>query len=758
MKVRTPIYAFNGGEISRRMEGRADLDGIYDRAFSKMLNYVATVEGPATKRPGFRYIKEAALTSTWLSRFVFNTTQAYVIEWADKKLRFFTNGGRIDVGGAPYELDVPYRSWEASRISSKQSFDRLYLAHPSHPPGMITRTTAETFSHATVPLKNGPFKDWNTDKTKTIDWSGSGLVDGIATITAGFPLFQAGHVGAPFMFEVKSFSNIRAWEPGVKTNGNDAASLIQVGTLVRSDGKIYKCTNASAKFTGSIEPTHIEGKEWDGSSSTPGTQDDGNTAGCQWEYQYDRFGIGIIQTVTSTTTATIKVTRALPDLAELTHHWAHAAFSNVEGWPQLVGVWGSRLIYVKGTELIGSVVGDYWNMAPIDDSGTFAPDLAFRLELSISDPPTWLHVDKEYLLLGNASEEIVVGQTNRAAGISGTNLTAQPQSAYGASECWPVAIGTAVMFVQRGGKKIREAAFSYEQGRFVGTNNNIYARHVTRSGIKWLAWQQEPEELLWGGRGDGTLIVHPHNPEQAVKGFSRVELAEGSILAGASIPSEDGGLDELWILAELDGSPAVLQLADFWDEDAGLEQADALFVDWCVSYDGNELDDGGVPLGAKQTFTSGLSHLNGKRVRILADGTEINSLTVTGGAITLPKPAWKVHVGLGYEARLKLLRAEARGAPTLQGMRKRALKLFARLIDSAALVLLNRDGARDRMFDRSNAMAMDTPPALFNGDTPNTPTGSSSDYSDAPELVSDDALPSIVTLIVPTYEIEEPVQ
>jgi hypothetical protein len=100
VKVRTPIYAFNGGEISRRMEGRSDLDGIYDRAFAKMLNYVATVEGPATKRPGFRYIKEAALTSTWLSRFVFNTTQSYVLEWGDKRVRFFTNGGRIDVAAS----------------------------------------------------------------------------------------------------------------------------------------------------------------------------------------------------------------------------------------------------------------------------------------------------------------------------------------------------------------------------------------------------------------------------------------------------------------------------------------------------------------------------------------------------------------------------------------------------------------------------------------------------------------------------------
>lgn len=756
-KVRTPIYAFNGGELSRRMEGRTDLDGIYDRALAKMLNYVATVEGPATKRPGFRYIKEAMLTSTWLSRFVFNTSQSYIVEWGDKVLRFFTNGGRIEVAGAPYELVVPYRSYEASRISAKQSFDRLYLAHPSHPPGMLTRTSAETFSHDAVPLKDGPFKDWNTDKAKTITWAGaSGAVGATVTITANFPLFQAGHVGAPIIFEVKDFSDVPAWEP------NHKGDVLAIGDKRRSDGKVYSCQakkggGTAQNYTGSIEPTHNEGSEWDGSGDVvAGTAND--VGGVLWRYEYDRFGIGLIKTVTSPTVATVEVTRAFPVLAGPTYHWAHSCFSNAEGWPQLVGVWGSRLIFVKGVELIGSVVGDYWNMAPIDKSGVFAPDQAFRLELSISDPPTWLHADKEYLLLGNASEEIVVGQTNRAAGISGTNINAQPQSSYGSAECWPVAIGTEIMFVQRGGKKIRDAAFSYEQGRFVGVNSNIYARHITRSGIRWLAWQQEPEELLWGGRGDGTLIVHPHNPEQAVKGFSRVELGQGSVTAGVAIPSTDSTTDELWILADLNGAAAVLQLGDFWDEDAGLAQADAFFVDWGVSYDGTALDGGGVPLGPKQIFSTGLSHLNGKQVRILADGAERNDLTVIGGTIDLGKPATKVHIGLGYEARLKLLGAEARGVPTLQGLRKRALKLFARLIDSAALVLLNRDGDRDRMFDRPNNLPMDAAPPLFNGDTPNTTTGTSSDYNDAPELVSDNALPSIVTLIVPTYEIEEPPQ
>jgi hypothetical protein len=756
-KVRTPIYAFNGGEISRRMEGRSDLDGIYDRAVAKMLNYVATVEGPATKRPGFRFIRAAALSSTWLSRFVFNSTQSYVLEWGELVVRFFTNGGRIETAGVPYELAVPYTAAEAPRISSKQSYDRLYLAHPNHAPAMLTRTAATTFEYAPIPLKDGPFKDWNTDKTKTITWTGDGAVDGIATIAATFDLFEPGHVGAPIIFEVIGFSEIPAWEPAVKTKLNAMASIIDVGVLVRSDGKVYKCVDlGGSKFTGTVQPTHTTGAEWDGAKAAAMGQDDTFNGGVKWEYQYDRFGIGVITAITSSVEATVQVTRAFPTLSTPSWHWAHAAFSNVEGWPQLVTIWGSRLIFIKGVEIAGSVVGDYFNFSPVDKDGSFAADMAFRLSLNISDPPTWVHADKEYLLLGTHSQEIVVSQVNRAAGISRDNLSAEPQSAYGSSDTWPLPVGPSVMFLQRGGRKIREATFSYDQGRFVAVNANIYARHITRSGVKWLAHQAEPEEMLWGGRGDGTLIAHPHNPDQAVKGFARAELAEGTAIAGVAIPSDDGARDDLWILAQLDGVPAVLKLADYWDEDAGLEMSDAFFVDWGVSYDGTQLDELGAALGPKQEFTEGLDHLEGKLVRVLADGVEINKLTVAGGAITLPRPATKVAIGLGYEARLQLLRAEARGAPTAQGLRKRVQRLFARLIDSASLVVFNRKGEPSRLFNRSDALAMNTPAPLFNGDTDNVPVGGGgSDYSDAPELVSDDALPSIVSLLVPTYDLEE---
>lgn len=738
------------------MEGRSDLEGVYDKAVAQMLNFVPAIEGPAMKCPGFRYIKEAKATASWLAPFVFNVTQAYVLELGEEYVRFYTNGGRIETSpGVPFELAVPYTADEWHKVSFWQSYDRLYLAHPNHAPGMITRTGAETFTYDPIPLINGPYQDFNTNKAHNVTWSGDGEVGALAAIESDADIFTADMIGTSFIFEVKSFSNVKAWEPNVRSD-----DLVEGTTLRRSDGKVYMCiarTGAGAgnRYTGTIEPTHTDGDEWDGGGDIIlGTTDD--RAGVQWRYIHDRFGAGVITGVADANTATIKVTRRLPEItqSEETYKWAIGAFSDAAGWPQLVAAWNQRLIFWRDVEIAGSVTGSYFDFAPIDDSGIFADDQGFRRRMDIANPPMWLHVDKNYMLAGSATAEHVVSPINLAAGLSGDNIRADAQSGYGSYEAWPIAVGTGLLFVQRGGRKIRDAAYDGGQDRFVGQNANIYARHVTRSGINWLSYQAEPEALVWGGRGDGTLIVHPHNPEQEIKGFVRRELAAGTALCGVSIPSEDGSKDELWILADLDGQKCVLKLADWWDEDAGDELEDACFVDYAVSYDGNELDELGDPLGPKQTFTTGLAHLNGREVRILADGHQETG-TVTGGSITLKNPATKVTIGLGYAGRIRLLRPELRGAPTLQGLRKRAVRLFARVIDTVSLIFKDDRGDEDRFFNRSTDTVMDTAPELRSGDSSDLSIGGGSEWEIHGELVSDDAFPCMISLIVPTFDIEE---
>lgn len=60
-------------------------------------------------------------------------------------------------------------------------------------------------------------------------------------------------------------------------------------------------------------------------------------------------------------------------------------------------------------------------------------------------------------------------------------------------------------------------------------------------------------------------------------------------------------------------------------------------------------------LARTQTVITGLSHLEGKTVSILADGNVEEQTVVTSGQITLPNPVAKAHVGLPYDSDFRTL-------------------------------------------------------------------------------------------------------
>ena len=74
--------------------------------------------------------------------------------------------------------------------------------------------------------------------------------------------------------------------------------------------------------------------------------------------------------------------------------------------------------------------------------------------------------------------------------------------------------------------------------------------------------------------------------------------------------------------------------------------ADAFFVDAGLTYS-----------GAATTTITGLWHLEGRMVSVLADAAVVSGLTVSGGAITLPIAATKAHIGLAYNSDLQTLPA-----------------------------------------------------------------------------------------------------
>ena len=99
------------------------------------------------------------------------------------------------------------------------------------------------------------------------------------------------------------------------------------------------------------------------------------------------------------------------------------------------------------------------------------------------------------------------------------------------------------------------------------------------------------------------------------------------------------------------------------------------FVDSGLSYD-----------GTATTSITGLEHLEGQTVQILADGATHSTKIVSGGAITLDRSSKKVKVGLGYNSILQTMRIEGGAAEgTSQGKTKRISKVVLRLFETVGV-------------------------------------------------------------------------
>ncbi|SFR86450.1 hypothetical protein [Sphingomonas jatrophae] len=738
MTLARPIAtSFNGGELSPRMGGRVDT-AIYPVGVETCENFVPTVEGAAVKRPGFEYIRPSRVTAGWLAAFRFNLTQQYLLEFSDGIVRFFTNGERIETSpNVPLELAVPYSAAEAPFISMQQSFDRLYLAHPDHPPAAIVRTGATSFTYEVLELLNGPFADPNGDEAATVAVSDT---TGTVTVTATKPIFAAGDVGASIRIEARDFSDVTAWDAGMDG--------VTVGQRRRSEGKVYVAETPGR--TGTIQPIHTSGSEWDGSNQGEDINEKG-PFGVRWRYLHDRFGQGRITAVASDgMSATVEVTRRLADSVKTvaTHRWAKSIFSAAAGWPSVVKVAFGRLLFFKGFDVVGSVAGDYGggrvNFATTTSAGLIAADLGFRRTLATEDPVLWVAGDRK-LIVGTASKELAVGAINSGAAVSGDNIAADPQSFYGSERVWPAQIGTSTIFVQRGGRKLREAQYAFANDRYVAANMTVWCRHVTRSGIRQFAFQAEPEELLLAVRADGQIAVHPHAPEQEIKGFARIVPGGGGrILSAVTIVGADGLTDELWCLIEREGVRSVEKMAPWRDEGDPLENA--FFVDAGVS---------GIAASG-QTHFAGLAHLAGKPVAVLAAGGVVQNITVNpDGSIDLPENAvpderpFRITIGLRYDATLTTLRPELRtNGETSQGKRQRLVGIVLRLLDTVGIRVGAKGGKLDELIDRTGSDRMDEPVPPLSADSERSVSGGWDRHGQA-TFVSSDPLPAVIVAAMP---------
>lgn len=700
MAKASPLQAsFNGGELSPRMDGRADYEK-YQTGCSVLENFIPTIQGPARKRGGTHYA-DSVLNATyrsWLGRFEFSFDQAFVLEFNNDKLGFFTNRGRLLNLGVPYTITTPYtnanlvNSDGGFALSMVQTGDVVYIAGGSAKPQKLSRLGNTNWTIVDYQPDDGPFLDQNTTESTTIY---SSAQTGAVTLTASANVFTADHVGALIRLDVQDLSKVRPWEP---------AKSITVNDLRRSDGKTYKATNTST--TGSVKPVHSKGTAYDGSDTATGVN---------WDFQDPGYGIARITAYTSPTQVSATVITKFPFPAGVvlvgnaTWRWQFGAWGAHNEYPKKVGLWRDRIVWAGLRTQWMSVSGDYDSMAP-DDAGQQTTESAITIEPGSNENNSvrWLHAG-DLLLVGTAGCEFAVGPQTDADPVGPANIKAPRKSGFGGRDVVTQSAADAVFFVDKSGRRVREALHNSDTGEYGARDVTVLADHVTESGIIDLAYQPSRDSVLWAARADGALIAFTYEREQNVFAWHRHPIGgDGIVECVACIPAPDGSRDDLWMVVRRTVNGATVRYVEWMDpgHEDGDAQEESFYVDSGLTYS-----------GVATTTLTGLGHLEGETVKVLVNGATHPDRTVSGGSITLQRSTTKAHAGLGYSARLRTMRLEAGGSfGTSQGRVKRSAEVVVRLLNTLGLRYGANFDTMDEVAFRMPADPMDAAPPLFSGD------------------------------------------
>jgi len=207
----------------------------------------------------------------------------------------------------------------------------------------------------------------------------------------------------------------------------------------------------------------------------------------------------------------------------------------------------------------------------------------------------------------------------------------------------PIKTSLGHLFVERGARKVNELAYQWEADRFVTADMTRLAEHISEGGIAEVALQKRPETILWCITGDGNLIGLTYLREEEVVCWHR-HVTDGSFESVAVIPGDEE--DEVWFVVNrtIGGTTKryVERMKEWSTVNGSGDIEDAFLVDCGLTYD-----------STATTTITGLDHLEGETVSILADGATHPDRVVSGGSITLNRSASVVQVGLPYTSTLK---------------------------------------------------------------------------------------------------------
>lgn len=654
----TPYVSnFTAGELSPLLAGRVDLDRYHNGA-AKLENMVPLPWGPATRRPGLRFIAETKVSAelSRLVEFEFSTVQAYMLLAGASYLWFFRDQGRLEVAATDAAItngtfDAGITDWDdrssgTGGISHDATNQRLNLDaagagnEASAEQDVATTDTGQehvlrfdvigaagdaitfqvgststgseilapvelTVGHHSIaftPSASPFYVQFTCGLAKTVQIDNVALVDG-APLELGSPYAAADLARIKY---TQSRDELYLFHPAypsrkLQRRGDTTWSLIEIDWI---DGP-YLDENADAAKTLAPSATTGNGITITAAGHAPFTPDDiGRSVtikhGSTW-------GWARIVGYTSATVVVADVKRAF-GAATAQAAWRLGLYSAANGYPAC-GTFHEQRLWLAGATMYpdrsdASASGNFETFTP----GTNDDDpIAVTISSDQVNAILWL-VSHDRLFAGTTGAPFRLGLDQANAPITPSNINDKRQGRQGAADLRPVPVDEAVIFVHKAGRKVRELTYRIDRDRFVAPDLTILAEHVTRTGIVDICYQQEPWSVVWMARADGVLIGMTYQRDENVVACHRHPFPNGAACeAVASIPA--AGRDELWTIVRRTIGGVTRRYVELMtpELDGAAPQETAFYVDSGLTLDNTIAATltPGATTGAGVTFTAG---------------------------------------------------------------------------------------------------------------------------------------------------------
>lgn len=659
MSVRTLTRSFTGGEVTPEFWGKID-DIKFQTGLAKCLNFIPVPHGPIQNRPGTMFVREVKDSSkkTRLIPFTYSPTQTFAIEIGEAYIRFHTQGSTLLAGSpAAWSNSTTYVEGDLVSFSGLNYYCRSQ--NTNHQPSSYPSEWYAMPASGVYEIPN-PFDEADLADIKYVQ-----SADVLTLVHPYHTPKELRRLGPTqwllskisFVSTLLAPVSVTATPTGGTTNPVDNYSYAVAA--VGSDGAEGPYTSGAVGSTRNLS-----------NAGAYITITWPAVTGASYYKVYKKSNTENFGYIGQTTSLSFVDNNIVEDLSNTPPSQTNPFATD---WPGAVSYFEQRRCFA-GTPLKPQNV---WltksgTESNLSSSVPSRDDDAISFQIAAREASTIRHiVPLNNLILLSSSAEWRLSAANSDV-LTPSTVSVRPQSYIGASNVQPVVVNNNLIFASARGGKIRELAYNWQANGYITGDLSIRAPHLFDGlEIMDMDYAKSPHPVVWFVSSNGKLLGLTYVPEQNIGAWHQ-HNTDGEFESITVVT--EGSSDSLYVVVKRTINNQTKRYVERFASRSFASLSNAFFVDSGLTYS-----------GSPATVISGLSHLEGKTVSILADGAVQPRQVVTGGQITLEQSASLVHVGLPYTSDAQTLPLAFETMAFGQGREKNVNTVWLRVYRSSGI-------------------------------------------------------------------------